>query len=205
MITNDLCRGHRERLKDIGQGSTVEMSRLMLFFKGRAVQKINVERVYGISDNAPSVAYVSLETIRLLRDNFINRRDATREGRQNKPVLDKRELKRRLIEPKNRWEDTYILVILIALAQERRRRRGYDEDCMRVHAAVLENTCSRQMYFYTAVFPVEFLDRFENPNWESIWNMVEVRYTYLDLGDDADSSIDQFNETMIKHNVRVML
>lgn len=203
MKADDDYRGYRERPKDIGQGKVVEMSRLTLFFKGRAVQKINAERVYGIREDAPSLAYVSLQTLRLLRDRSINRRDAPCEGYQNEPVLRMRKLKRRLIEPKTRWEDVYIYITMIALLQERRRLQGYREDCVRVHVVVLPDILARQLNFYTGIFPAEFLDRFDEPSRASPWREMEIRYTSMDLESGIDSSVAQFNETITTHNVKV--
>ncbi|KAG5982537.1 hypothetical protein E4U55_001757 [Claviceps digitariae] len=113
------------------------------------------------------VAYVNFITTYYQRERYVARRSITR---KNNRGLRGGGPRQRSITPQVAWEDPYIAGILVALAQEQRRRRvPVVEDIeegtgQRVHAICTKGSGGCRLFVYTALIPDRFLDKLERPS-----------------------------------------
>ncbi|KAG6011087.1 hypothetical protein E4U43_008510 [Claviceps pusilla] len=123
------------------------------------------------------IAYVQFDTISLRRKHHIlfrNKKQSTK--RQAQSIL-----------PSEMGEDPYIAGILVALAQEQRRRRvalvGDTEHSpgQMVHAIGVKQRVPGKLYIYTALIPDVFLDKLESPSEFCESPRVSIKYFLLDF------------------------
>ncbi|KAH8812751.1 hypothetical protein F5884DRAFT_856046 [Xylogone sp. PMI_703] len=156
----------------------------------------------------PSLAYISLYTIRSLREKYIR---TARCNRMNPPVAMIWKKKLQNLQPPNEAEDPYIVAILIALAQEQRRQQSHSTEdekadmttltresnsqvpshtiitpenassVFKVHVLAIPKSDARYLYVYAAHITPEFLDQFDNPSQFSPSHPVCVSYHDISL------------------------
>ncbi|KAG6015002.1 hypothetical protein E4U54_004468 [Claviceps lovelessii] len=139
------------------------------------------------------VGNINFDSIPVQRKNYVLRRHKMKRGSQ---ALRRTSKLVESMEPSDRFEDPYIAGILIALAQEQRRRGvavvedGQEHGAgQRVHAIGYQQTFYSVAFIYTALIPDGFLNGLERP-WEFCPNPgILVRYFslyFMDAVTDAD-------------------
>lgn len=149
------------------------VSWLGLHYGGKSAQRIKTSGLYVAKSGMDLLACMNLGAIRRIREKYVHDKNPLTLTRKrtpvvNGPVAGLRKIKLKRIEPELDIEDAYIASLLIAMAQEQRRRKGkignLEELAEEVHAVAFPFIRARVAYFYKAVVPYAFLEQLEKPH-----------------------------------------
>ncbi|KAK0655492.1 hypothetical protein B0T16DRAFT_397113 [Cercophora newfieldiana] len=146
---------------------------LPFWFHQQPVTTLETDGVFSSPDStSPALAYLDLRSLESRRHKSI--RLSTSTNRYNAPVSRLVQRERYRLRPETEVEDPYIVAVLIALAQSRRRLQnktgdnvdglGKSAPCFEVHLLALSAAGALSLCFYTACIPATFLDRFDQPS-----------------------------------------
>lgn len=175
-------------------------------FNHQNVANLPTDGVFMSSDPLSSIAFVTFDTIKSLRESYIRPKKTT-----NIPILNKTRSKLRLLEPRDRAEDPYLVAVLIALAQTQRRQQQPSQlvntttnnawsridrqtdsnggkmpsevQSFKVKVLAIPGTRAKHFYVYTATIPTEFLDKFEEPLRYTPSSPISVSYYRIAVND----------------------
>ncbi|KAG5926974.1 hypothetical protein E4U42_002752 [Claviceps africana] len=164
---------------------TMAMARVGFQFGKKILRKGSV-RPDGIFEQASTgtlIAYVNFSSVSVQRENPSRSKGRTRNRSQ------------RSTPPSKTHEDPYIAGILIALAQEQRRRQipivdGEGGAGQRVHAIGAYERSTAELYIYTAVIYDGFLDKLERPYEFCESSRVSIQYFPLDFSQQPKEAAD---------------
>ncbi|PLB50825.1 hypothetical protein P170DRAFT_463911 [Aspergillus steynii IBT 23096] len=153
-------------------------------YERRAAAKLPTDGVFSSYVTPSSLAYITFDTIKSLREKYTRVFKA-----KSVATVHIRRHSLRVLEPPNPVEDPYIVALLIALVQDQRRQqqRGRQhaktttdpvssdgskcitdsQACNKVNILAITGFVTTSVYVYTAIIPVEFLDKFDNPTHSS--------------------------------------
>ncbi|KAK0736567.1 hypothetical protein B0T21DRAFT_181905 [Apiosordaria backusii] len=191
---NDLLHAYSSELKTLSVRRLLQAygihhsnSDLSIRFAQCIVATLQTDGVFSCSSSsldAPTLAYLDLGAT-ASRRNMTIKMPRTRTV-PNPPVARLQQIRTRRLQPTNELEDPYIAAVLIALAQG--RRHGQDTSTTleyKVHLLALPATNARtapsHLYFYTALIPQAFLDRFDYPSRYSPCDPILISYCRIPL------------------------
>ncbi|KAJ0420961.1 hypothetical protein BJY00DRAFT_312629 [Aspergillus carlsbadensis] len=157
-------------------------------FNHQIVAQLPTDGIFMSSAALPTVAFITFDTIKSLRESFIRPRKTT-----SIPILNKTRSRLRLLEPRDRAEDPYLVGVLIALAQAQRRQQQQqpsgevnlnDVQSFKVKVLAIPGTRAKYLYVYTATIPTDFLDKFDEPSRSSPSSPVSVSYYRIAVKDE---------------------
>ncbi|KAK0744908.1 hypothetical protein B0T21DRAFT_447997 [Apiosordaria backusii] len=119
-------------------------------FDRRVVASLETDGVFSPVPTPPRLAYLDLEATQLRRDNSV---PFIKSRRPNPPAVRLQRKRRRRLRPAKDIEDPYIAAVLIDQAAP-----SGPNPKVHLLAAKEDN-----LYFYTALIPSHFLDRFDQP------------------------------------------
>ncbi|KAH7248417.1 hypothetical protein B0J15DRAFT_498480 [Fusarium solani] len=184
-------------------------------YGARVVASLKVDRVY--SHSCAFAAYLDLDRIDLLRTDTVYtswHRKLFEKWPDNEPVKRILEAKLRRIQPSAQQYDPFILAVLVALAQERRRpcptrnaaetpsavlkpdsntrlsRHVIDlmASSMQVYVLATTSCDSTHLWAYTARFPAPFLDKFDQPSQACYADPLAISYFKIPLSPISTST-----------------
>lgn len=158
------------------------------------MDRIRTNGLFTTKSGDRAIAYVDLEVIRTLRRKHINRNiksadDLHKLIANNQPVGLRAKKKLDRLRPAVDAEETYIIGMMLAMAQKqrqehRRLERGahsHSQEGERVCVIALPEAMAPVAYFYKAHIPVAFLNRLEYPREAWPCNEIVVKYTAVNL------------------------
>ncbi|KAK4202194.1 hypothetical protein QBC40DRAFT_46356 [Triangularia verruculosa] len=151
-------------------------------FDRRVVASLETDGVFSPAPTPPRLAYLDLEATQLRRDNSV---PFIRSRRPNPPAVRLQRKRRRRLRPAKDIEDPYIAAVLIALAQEQYYRdqaapTGPDP---KVHLLAAKGD---NLYFYTALIPSHFLDRFDQPTQRYPISPIPITYVQIPIRPEGE-------------------
>lgn len=162
------------------------------------------EGVYRTRRGDSWVAYITLETIRQMRDDWVERNTPLHEvdSHVNEPIRQLRRWKRKLLEPVEAHKDAYLLALMIGLMQlADDKMNGKETEVIpsRVHVIVLPNIRARKLYLYSARFPGCLTARFRWPNEMSLWDREHIAYASARLDEGLESCVANIDRLFTCH------
>ncbi|KAK1749576.1 hypothetical protein QBC47DRAFT_395580 [Echria macrotheca] len=158
-------------------------------FGQRVVDTLPTDGLFSCSPSSsdpPTLAYLDLGTTAQRR----NRRIVPR-TKPNPPMARLQQIHTRRLRPKKETEDPYIAAVLIAMAQGWHHIEDHKKTPeYKVHLLALPATKARvapsRLYFYKAIIPRTFLDRFDYPSQDSQCDSIVISYYCIPLKPEAE-------------------
>ncbi|KAG8404894.1 hypothetical protein J3459_022350 [Metarhizium acridum] len=187
-------------------------NRLELFYEGKKAARVLTDGIFKAESGLGRLACINLGTVRALRNEYIWQRNPLYLKRRkvqipNRPVAGLRNKKLKRLKPAVDAEDPYILGVLMALAQKQRQERvrvnvnpSGGDVAEKVYAIAFPFIRARVAYFYKAVIPSSFLEKFEKPYEAIKCDGFVVSYVTIRL-DTAEETLSRLIQTLCSHKL----
>ncbi|KAK4642428.1 hypothetical protein QC761_0084460 [Podospora bellae-mahoneyi] len=156
-------------------------TKLNFQFGRRVVASLATDALFSPVPTPPRLAYLDLEAAQRRRDKSI---PLFRSRRLNSPVAWAQHKRQRSLRPAKDIEDPYIAAGLIALAQEQYYQDQSRPDHYKVRLLAAKDD---NLYFYTALIPSHFLDRFDRPSQRYPTNPpIPITYVHIPMRPEGE-------------------